>query len=537
MQTSYCLNPKCPQPRNTQDASNCQTCGHKLLLRGRYRAFKKLGQGGFGTTFLCKDLDMPSQPWRVIKQLRLNEASPQIAELSKELFMREAQVLERLGTHSQIPTLYAYFEEGNHFYLVQEFVLGNSLSGEIQKLGAMSVENVRNVLQEVLLILSFVHDRQTIHRDIKPANLMRRKEDGRLVLIDFGAVREVGKNENRSSVTAIRSLGFSPPEQVAGQQVFPASDIYALGATCINLLTKESPAKFFDYQRGVWNWRPFVPNIDEGFAQIIDTMVQPRLGERYATATDVLRALQQWKQGNLAAPNTAPTMPSPLQTPTQPPAARGWGSNPATSPPNRVPTSTNTEPPTRPVITGKKRVPPPPRPLAASRTPAAAPSMIGADFRDRELAQENFSGRDLRRADLRGTNLRGANLRGADLRGVQFTSPPPRWQHLLGRFFWGAKTLGSVIGGGSALLLTTGGVGWGVYRLTGQTLWAVLAGLGAALIAGGIAWKMTGQLMTIGNGRRGTPQRYTNLREADLRGAQLDAPLLKLARAQGARLQ
>ncbi len=231
-------------------------------------------------------------------------------------------------------------------------------------------------------------------------------------------------------------------------------------------------------------------------------------------------------------------MPSPLQTPTQPPAARGWANNPPTSPPSRVEvTAANTEPPTRPVITGKKRVPPPPRPLAASRTPPAAPSMIGADFRDRELAQENFSSRDLRRADLRGTNLRGANLRGADLRGVQFTSPPPRWQYVLGRFFWGAKTLGSVIGGGSALLLTTAVVGWGVYQLTGQTLWAVVAGLGAALIAGGVAWKMTGQFMSVGSGRSGALPRYTNLREADLRGAKLDAPLLKLARAQGARLQ
>ncbi|MEN9222490.1 MAG: protein kinase, partial [Thermostichus sp. BF3_bins_97] len=179
MPNCYCLNPACSQPENPPEASTCAACGHPLLVRNRYRAFKRIGQGGFGSTFLARDQDMPSKPWRVIKQLRPMENSPQIAKLSEELFNREAQVLERLGEHSQIPKLFAHFQEGGKFYLVQEFIQGITLSQEMRRNGPFSEEQARQVMQEVLLILSYVHSHNTVHRDIKPANLIRRKEDQR----------------------------------------------------------------------------------------------------------------------------------------------------------------------------------------------------------------------------------------------------------------------------------------------------------------------------------------------------------------------
>jgi serine/threonine protein kinase len=292
MLTCYCLNPACLQPENPADASTCVSCGHPLLLRNRYRAFKRIGQGGFGSTFLARDEDMPSKPWRVIKQLRPVEGSPQLAKLAEELFNREAQVLERLGEHSQIPKLYAHFQEGGKFYLVQEFIQGITLSQEMRRNGPFSEEQTRQVMQEVLLILSYVHSQNTVHRDIKPANLIRRKEDGRLVLIDFGAVKQLGPGQDSAEeATAIRSLGFSPPEQVAGQAVGPSSDLYALAATCINLMTLESPAKFYNHETGQWDWSDEL-QLSPEFDAILHRMLQPAINQRFATATEVLRALQ-----------------------------------------------------------------------------------------------------------------------------------------------------------------------------------------------------------------------------------------------------
>ena len=552
MQTCHCLNPDCQQPHNPSNAKTCGTCGSTLLLRGRYRAYKRLGQGGFGTTFLARDLDMPSQPWRVIKQLRVAEASEQVAQLSKELFMREAQVLEKLGEHSQIPTLYAYFGENNRFYLVQEFVLGTTLSGEAHRNGAFNGEQIQQILREVLLILSYVHSKNTVHRDIKPANLIRRKDDGRLVLIDFGAVKQMGiagMEEMPSTVTAIRSLGFSPPEQMAGHSVGPASDLYALAATCINLLTRKSPNRFFDAKRNCWTWQDEV-ELDERLTNILERMLHPSMSERYESATAVLRSLQESTSIGMGAD-------SPLQHATsaihqaaagkgQTPISRNWsyrvgdtGFTPISPYRQEQPTArsavlksapssserSSTFRPTRGIRT------PPSRP-----TSAPIPSMAGADLSNRNMAKESLAGANMRKTNLSGTNLSGADLRGADLRGASFTGPPPKWRFTIARVLWMMRTLAGMIIGVLCLLLAVAAAGWGIYTLTGNLWLGALGGLLAAIWSGWYVWQFTERRLGTTILISDSPQRYTLFKGADLRQAKLDSSLRTHAKQQGARL-
>ncbi|WP_339367216.1 serine/threonine-protein kinase, partial [Picosynechococcus sp. PCC 7002] len=186
---SYCINPKCSNPKNPLKARVCGTCGSSLILRQRYKPLKSLGHGGFGATFLAVDLNLPGKPSCVIKQLRLASNVPHLFQMARELFEREAETLGRIGNHPQVPRLLDYFEDDNHFYLVQEYVKGNNLQQEVKKNGPFSEAGARQFLSEVLPVIQYIHSQQVIHRDIKPANLIRRDQDKKLVLIDFGAVK------------------------------------------------------------------------------------------------------------------------------------------------------------------------------------------------------------------------------------------------------------------------------------------------------------------------------------------------------------
>ncbi len=303
----YCLNPRCPQPLNLAKALKCKSCGASLLVRDRYRAFKRIGQGGFGATFLVKDQDLPSHPWCVIKQLQPPVASPRIAQFSLNLFNREAKVLEKLGQHSQIPTLFAHFQEANRYYLVQEFIEGETLAQELQLKGPMTETEVKQVLQDILLILNYVHSHHTVHRDIKPTNLIRRQSDQRLVLIDFGAVTEFRSGSNLTCEPPIRSVGYSPPEQMAGQTSGPASDIYALGATSLYLLTGKSPTTYYDPDLKIWTWSHQL-QLSAEFELILLKMLSVNLEDRYSTAHEVLKALCEPKLA-LPSPLIEPSIP------------------------------------------------------------------------------------------------------------------------------------------------------------------------------------------------------------------------------------
>ena len=294
---SYCLSPGCPNPENLIDAESCQACGTKLLLRDRYRVLHALGQGGFGATYLARDEVLPGQPNCVIKQLRPNTTAPHVMQMARELFEREAETLGRIGNHPQVPRLLDYFEANQEFYLVQEYVSGATIQQEVKRNGCFSELTVKQFLSEILPVLDYVHSQQVIHRDIKPANLIRRSHDQKLVLIDFGAVKNhvqatVNQASENTAFTsfAIGTPGFAPPEQMAMRPVF-ASDIYALGVTCIYMLSGKAPKDMsYDPSTGELLWRQYM-NISDHFAAVLTKMLDSSVRHRYQNPTDVFRAL------------------------------------------------------------------------------------------------------------------------------------------------------------------------------------------------------------------------------------------------------
>ncbi len=295
---SYCLNPTCPNPENLVSSQRCRSCGSQLLLRDRYQVIKPLGQGGFGATFLANDQGLPGEPSCVIKQLRPSGSAPHVLQMARELFEREAKTLGKIGNHPQVPRLLDYFEDHEQFYLVQEYISGNTLQEEVKLKGILSETGVKQFLSEILPLLQYIHDQKVIHRDIKPANLIRRTQDTRMVLIDFGAVKDqvsqaaTSKSEQTAlTAYAIGTPGFAPPEQMAMRPVY-ASDIYALGVTCIYLLTSKTP-KDLDYNpnTGEMMWEQLV-QVSDHLSNVLRKMLEVSVRNRYQSATEVLRALE-----------------------------------------------------------------------------------------------------------------------------------------------------------------------------------------------------------------------------------------------------
>ncbi|MEH2401879.1 bifunctional serine/threonine-protein kinase/formylglycine-generating enzyme family protein [Nostoc sp.] len=272
------------------------------MLVGRYEIIRELGGGGFAITFLAKDYLQPSQPLCVVKQLRPEHNEPRIVEF----FETEATVLEKLGKYSQIPQLLAHFRENKNLYIVQEFIEGHDLKQEIIPGKQLSEDYVTKLLQDVLEVLSFVHNQQVIHRDIKPENLMRRHQDGKIFLIDFGAVKELGalivnvEGKVTSSVI-IGTPGYMPNEQKNAKPIF-ASDIYALGVTVIQALTGISAVDFEeDAKTGEILWR-HKAQVSKHLANVLTKMVRRHYTLRYANATEVLEDLSK----KLPPPPTRP---------------------------------------------------------------------------------------------------------------------------------------------------------------------------------------------------------------------------------------
>jgi serine/threonine-protein kinase len=271
-------------------------CGTQILFRDRYKILRILGRGGFGVTFLAKDTALPTHPTCVIKQLCPKVTHPQSWERARIRFQKEAKILAQLGSHSQIPMLLNYFESQGEFYLVQEYIPGLNLAQEVKQNGPKTESDVKRFLQELLPVLRYVHKNRVIHRDIKPHNLLRCKDDGRLVLIDFGAVKEelyhLSTNSHHQSANTnfVGTIGFAPPEQLCLRPVY-ASDIYAVGITCLYLLTGKSPVEFDrDPNTGEINWQKQV-NLSQHFAQILSKMLKICLKERFQSVDDVIWAL------------------------------------------------------------------------------------------------------------------------------------------------------------------------------------------------------------------------------------------------------
>ena len=230
---SQCLNPDCLH-QNPPQSKFCQRCGSKLLLADRYRATRLLGRGGMGRAYEAIDLHRLDTPCVIKEFLPLQQGKAAI-EKATQLFRQEAMRLRDLGKHPQIPDLLAFVEQEGKLYLVQEFIEGETLLQEMDKNGRFSEEQVTAVLDDLLPVLDFVHQRQVIHRDIKPDNIMR-SPTGQLVLIDFGVSKQTSSSLLSRVVTVAGTPGYAPIEQTRGF-CYPASDLYSLGVTCIRLLT------------------------------------------------------------------------------------------------------------------------------------------------------------------------------------------------------------------------------------------------------------------------------------------------------------
>ncbi|PZV17813.1 MAG: serine/threonine protein kinase [Pseudanabaena sp.] len=293
------------------------------VLDGRYKLIKQIGAGGFGHTFIARDMRRPGSPACVVKQLKPASDDPSFIREARRLFNTEAETLEKLGRHDQIPQLLAYFEEDKQFFLVQEFVEGQSLYDELRvplpevadldnesqdrileslvnidapaRDKQLSEVEVLKILKDVLEVLEFVHSEGVIHRDIKPDNLIRRKKDQKIVLIDFGAVKAMQdanaqiianeKGESRFTVT-IGTPGYMPSEQCAGRPTYN-SDIYALGMVAIKALTGYGPTDLpTDPATGELIWRDKA-QVSNGLAMVLTRMVRYHYTQRYQSVREV----------------------------------------------------------------------------------------------------------------------------------------------------------------------------------------------------------------------------------------------------------
>jgi serine/threonine protein kinase len=375
----YCTRPSCPRPQNhfadlddratlkTAQQKFCTACGMPLILVGRYIPLKLLGKGGFGAAFLARDRYTPAMRQCVVKQFQPSgDLNPQQLKMAQDLFEREAEVLEQLGSrHPQIPDLFAFFplsvpsfqvgKEEQFFYLVQEFIDGENLEEELSRKGQYSEAEALEVLQEILNVLKFVHANGSIHRDIKPSNIMRDK-NGRLYLLDFGAVKQVTTGAGEAGggrSTGIYSQGYAPPEQMAGSRVYPSTDLYALAVTLITLLTGKDPEELFNSYDNSWNWRSHAPQVSDTLADVLDRMLLSAPNQRFQSAQEALDAL---------TPQSAPPLPG----------------NP--SPP--LPTQSSTPPTAIPPVPQPQSYQPPATPINPQPQPTAsyAPSPVKQPF-------------------------------------------------------------------------------------------------------------------------------------------------------------
>ena len=266
------------------------------FLDGRYQVVQVLGAGGFSQTYLAKDIHKPSNPTCVVKHFKPASSDPSFLRTAQRLFQTEAEILEKLGYNNQIPQLLAYFEEEQNFYMIQEYIDGQTLGAKMQPGYCWSESQVIQLLQEVLDILVFIHTRGVIHRDIKPDNLIQRKQDNKLVLIDFGSIKQIRTQTvtpqgHPSATIPIGTQGYMAAEQGQGNPR-PSSDLYALGIISVQALTGLTPTQFqLDPDTDEICWQQQA-KVSSELASLISKLVSYHFKDRYQSAIEALEALQ-----------------------------------------------------------------------------------------------------------------------------------------------------------------------------------------------------------------------------------------------------
>ncbi|HEY9295602.1 MAG TPA: serine/threonine-protein kinase [Phormidium sp.] len=265
------------------------------LLDNRYQVIQVLSTGAFGRTYIALDTLLPNSPKRIIRHLKPQENSRELLLFIQRFFLKET-----LGQHDQIPELLGFFEDDQGFYLVQELISGQLLSNLVtsnQNRSKYWIENqVIQLLREVLHILDFIHSQGIIHCDIKPNNLIKRDDNGKICLLDFGALQPIYQPESNKNQKGINfntpPAGYVPAEQLA-YQPRPNSDIYALGMIAIQALTGIHPTQLkIDSDNHEISWQDLAYVSDE-LANILNQMVRYHYQERYQTAAEVLQALDK----------------------------------------------------------------------------------------------------------------------------------------------------------------------------------------------------------------------------------------------------
>jgi serine/threonine-protein kinase len=258
----------------------------------RYQIIRLIGRGGFGTTYLAQDTQRPGNPECIVKHFTPLTTEPTALKKAEELFTREAETLDTLGTHSQIPTLLAHISKKRNFFIVQEYIEGHDLTKELSDHVPLSEDYVIILLKQILEVLAYIHDQKVIHRDLKPSNIRRRTTDNQIVIIDFGAVKQVSNQQSgNQNPTVIGTYGYTPIEQAQGKPVY-SSDIYAVGMIGIQAVTGQYPPDLELDKEGKVLWRNHI-KVSDQFAAILDKMVDYHHRNRYPTAREALAAFKQ----------------------------------------------------------------------------------------------------------------------------------------------------------------------------------------------------------------------------------------------------
>ncbi len=272
------------------------------ILDGRFQIIKKLGQGGFAATYLARNLASPEKSPCVIKHLKPRVQHPRVLQL----FKAEARVLDLLN-HGRIPNSTECFERNGEMFMVQDFVAGADLGKQYLRGRSWSELEIKAFLLDMLEVLTHVHQHQIVHRDIKPENIIQRSEDNRYVLIDFGAVKELNADESNADSLVVGTAGYRSPEHLRGEPGF-ASDIYGLGITTIQLLTRTHPSRLPRVANKL-AWRESAMVANE-LASIIDRMICPQVADRYQSTQEVIADLRQLPDSAM----TTTVAPQPAKT-------------------------------------------------------------------------------------------------------------------------------------------------------------------------------------------------------------------------------
>lgn len=285
------------------------------FLSQRYQIHALLGQGGMGSVYRATDTVM--QRVVAIKERTPDaNATPQGLAQARLQFQREAQILGALS-HPNLPHVYDFFTANGNEYVVMEFIAGQNLFEAVQQNGAINEGAVRAWTEQILDALIYLHERSNgssfgiIHRDIKPANIIL-KNDGKVVLVDFGLVKLVDPN-NPNTTTAMRGMGtpeYAPLEQFSpGMHTDARSDIYSFGATLYHLLSGRAP---LDVPRRLLNpqqqpaLRAANPKISAAMETIVEKAIEIQPQARWQTAREMQNQIAQLKRAPSASLPTAP---------------------------------------------------------------------------------------------------------------------------------------------------------------------------------------------------------------------------------------